>query len=192
MSQVPAEDHCIVADAAAWRAWLDANEDTHPGVWLVLAKKGTTEPTTLSYDQALDEALCGGWIDGQKQSRDQATFLQRFTPRRPKSVWSVRNTGLVQNLIDDGRMRERGHAEIERAKADGRWDRAYAGAANATMPEDLLAAIAAVPEAQASYEALNATSRFALYFRVTTAHSAATREKRIAALVQRLAAGEAL
>ena len=182
----------MVADAAAWRAWLDANEATHDGVWLVLAKKGTTSPTSLRYDEALDEALCSGWIDGQKHSRDEATFLQRFTPRRGRSIWSVRNTRIVQELIDAGRMRERGHAEIERAKADGRWDRAYEGAATATLPDDLAAAIAAVPEAQAAFGALNAASRYSLYFRITTATSPAARQQRIDETVQRLANGETL
>ena len=127
----------VVLDADAWRAWLVAHEDEPDGVWLVLAKKGTTEPTTLTYAQALDEALCSGWIDGQKRSRDAATFLQRFTPRRKASLWSERNIGLVATLTAAGRMRDRGQAEVDRAKADGRWDRAYAGAATATVPEDL-------------------------------------------------------
>src|SRR6478609_5320658 len=113
----------VVADAAAWRAWLDDNEDLSDGVWLVLAKKGTTAPTTLTYTQALDEALCSGWIDGQKASLDAATFLQRFTPRRAASLWSARNVRIVERLVEEGRMRPRGHAEIDRAKADGRWAR---------------------------------------------------------------------
>ena len=110
----------VVADRAAWRAWLDANEESSDGVWLLLAKKGTTEPTTLSYAEALDEALCSGWIDGQKRSHDAACFLQRFTPRRRASLWSQRNIGLVEGLIGEGRMRARGQSEIDRAKADGR------------------------------------------------------------------------
>ncbi len=109
-----------VKDAAAWRAWLDANEHTSDGVWLVLAKKGTVEPTSLSYTEALDEALCSGWIDGQKKSFDSVVFLQRFTPRRKRSIWSLRKTGIVEQLIAQGRMRERGMSEIELAKADGR------------------------------------------------------------------------
>lgn len=110
-----------VKDVTAWRAWLDANEHTSDGVWLVLAKKGTVEPTSLSYAEALDEALCSGWIDGQKKSFDSVVFLQRFTPRRKRSIWSLRKTGIVEQLIAQGRMRERGMSEIELAKADGRW-----------------------------------------------------------------------
>lgn len=127
----------VLPDVAAWRAWLDDHEHEPDGVWLVLAKKGVTEPTTLTYDTALDEALCSGWIDGQRRGRDHSTYRQRFTPRRKASLWSQRNLGLVAALIAEGRMRERGHAEIERAKGDGRWDRAYAGSATATVPEDL-------------------------------------------------------
>ncbi|CAO5163483.1 hypothetical protein FAIPA1_230058 [Frankia sp. AiPs1] len=126
-----------VADRVAWRAWLDVNEDVSDGVWLVLAKKGTTSPTSLRYDLALEEVLCSGWIDGQKKSGDAATFQIRFTPRRKASLWSQRNTALVARLIDEGRMRPRGQAEVERAQADGRWDRAYPGAADAQIPDDL-------------------------------------------------------
>src|SRR6188768_4590729 len=108
----------IVSDAAAFRAWLDANRDRSEGVWLVLAKKGMTDPTSLTYPQALEEALCQGWIDGQKRSRDAATFAQRFTPRRRSSQWSKRNLGIAEELIAEGRMRPGGLAEIARAKAD--------------------------------------------------------------------------
>src|SRR5688572_20679235 len=117
----------IVSDAAAFRDWLDANQDSSDGVWLVLAKKNTTDPTSLTYAQALDEALCQGWIDGQRRSRDATTFTQRFTPRRRASRWSKRNVGLAEGLIAEGRMLPSGLAEIERAKADGRWAAAYSG-----------------------------------------------------------------
>ena len=136
-------DALVVADAAAWRAWLDANEDTSDGVHLALAKKGVVSPTTLRYDEALEEALCSGWIDGPKNSIDDAVFAQRFTPRRRASLWSTRNVGIVSALIADHRMRPRGQDEIDRAKADGRWDRAYAGSSTAEVPEDLAAALAA-------------------------------------------------
>ena len=178
----------IVADAAAWRAWLDKHEDEPEGVWLVLAKKGRAAPTTLTYDQALDEALCSGWIDGQVRGRDADTHLQRFTPRRRASPWSERNTGIVQRLIDEGRMRERGHAEIERAKADGRWGRAYAGSATIQVPDDLTAALADVPGAEARLASLNRQERFALLYGITTAATPATRTKRIASAVARLGA----
>ena len=180
----------VLPDVAAWRAWLDANEDTHDGLWLRLAKKGTTEPTSLSYDQALDEALCSGWIDGQKKSFDAATFVQRFTPRRKASMWSQRNVGLVAGLIAEGRMRPRGQAEIERAKGDGRWDRAYAGSKDIAVPDDLAVILAANPSAAAAFQRLNAQNRYAVLFRIHTAPSAASREKRLTALVAMLEAGQ--
>lgn len=180
----------VVADQAAWRTWLDANEDASDGVWLLLAKKGTTEPTTLSYAEALDEALCSGWIDGQKRSHDAACFLQRFTPRRRASLWSQRNIGLVAGLIGEGRMRARGQAEIDRAKADGRWERAYAGSSTIEVPDDLAAALAAAPGASELFGRLNATNRYAVLHRVTTAPSATSRANRIAKLVGGLERGE--
>ncbi len=114
---MPEAPELIVDDAARWRSWLDTHEDTSDGVWLVLAKKGTTSPTSLTYAQALDEALCSGWIDGRKQSRDAATFRQHFTPRRARSMWSKRNVDHVARLTDEGRMRPRGADEIARAHA---------------------------------------------------------------------------
>jgi uncharacterized protein YdeI (YjbR/CyaY-like superfamily) len=180
----------IVADAAAWRAWLDANEDASDGVWLVLAKKGTTEPTSLSYAQAVDEALCSGWIDGQKRSRDETTFIERFTPRRSASLWSQRNIGLVEALIAEGRMRARGHAEIERAKSDGRWERAYASSRTAAIPEDLAAALEVSTAAAATFATLNAANRYSVIHRIITAPSATSRGNRLAKLIGMLEAGE--
>jgi uncharacterized protein YdeI (YjbR/CyaY-like superfamily) len=120
----------ILDDATAWRVWLTDHHASQPGVWLVLAKKGTVEPTSLVYDQALEEALCHGWIDGQARRRDETTYRQRFTPRRKKSSWSQRNVGIVTRLISEGRMHPAGVAEVERAKGDGRWDAASAGQAS--------------------------------------------------------------
>jgi len=184
------DEDLVLPDTAAWRAWLDAHEDEPDGVWLVLAKKGTTEPTTLTYDQALDEALCSGWIDGQKRGRDTATFRQRFTPRRRASLWSQRNIGLVAALEDAGRMRPRGRAEVDRAKGDGRWDRAYAGAATVAVPDDLRAALDASPAAAALFADLDATNRYAVLHRVVTAPSDTARANRIAKLVAGLADGQ--
>ncbi|OHV29662.1 hypothetical protein CC117_28680 [Parafrankia colletiae] len=181
-----------VADVAAWRAWLDVNEAVSDGVWLLLAKKGTTSPTSLSYELALHEALCSGWIDGQKKSVDAATFRLRFTPRRRNSLWSLRNTGLVARLIEEGRMRPRGHAEIDRAKADGRWDRAYAGAATATVPDDLAAALAASPAAGSAFAELNRRDRYAVLHRILAAPSPSSRANRLAKLVAMLERGEPL
>ncbi|MEV7933961.1 YdeI/OmpD-associated family protein [Curtobacterium sp. NPDC089185] len=184
------DEDLVLPDAAAWRRWLDAHEDDPDGVWLVLAKKGTTEPTTLTYDQALDEALCSGWIDGQKRGRDTATFRQRFTPRRRASLWSERNVGLVAALEDAGRMRDRGRAEVDRARADGRWDRAYAGAASVVVPDDLRAALDASPAAAALFADLDGTNRYAVLHRVVTAPSDTARANRIAKLVAGLAVGD--
>lgn len=184
-------DHLVVADRTAWRAWLDRHETDSDGVWLVLAKKGTLEPTALTYQEALLEALCSGWIDGQRRSRDEATFLQRYTPRRATSLWSVRNIALVEALIAEGRMRPAGHAEIGRAKADGRWDRAYAGAATVEVPEDLRAALDASPSAAAAFEGLTGQNRYSVLHRIITAPSEPSRANRLAKLVAMLERGEA-
>lgn len=183
----PDDAPLVVRDAAAWRAWLDAHEHDPHGVWLVLAKKGTVEPTSLTYAQALDEALCSGWIDGQKRSRDEATFLQRFTPRRPRSIWSQRNVEHVARLVGDGRMRERGDAEVALARADGRWDRAYAGSATAEVPADLLAALDAVPAARAAFDALDRQGRYSVLHPLMVAPGPEVRAQRIARAVARLA-----
>lgn len=115
-----------LADAPAWREWLNEHQEGSTGVWLVLAKKGTIEPTSLTYDQALDEALCHGWIDSQARRRDETTYRQRFTPRRTRSSWSERNVGIVARLVTEGRMQPAGLAEVERAQRDGRWGTALA------------------------------------------------------------------
>jgi uncharacterized protein YdeI (YjbR/CyaY-like superfamily) len=186
-----AHDLLTVPDRAAWRAWLDANEETSDGVWLVLAKKGTTDPTSLTYAEALDEALCSGWIDGQTASIDERVFRRRFTPRRKASLWSERNIGLVATLTAEGRMRPAGIREVERAQADGRWERAYAGQASASEPEDLLAALAAVPAAASTFATLSKVNRYAVIHRVTTAPNATVRANRLAKLVAMLERGEA-
>ncbi len=178
-------------DRTAWRAWLDAHEESSDGVWLVLAKKGTTDPTSLTYAEALDEALCSGWIDGQTASIDERVFRRRFTPRRKASLWSERNIGLVATLTAEGRMRPAGIREVERAQADGRWERAYAGPASAAEPEDLLAALAASPAAAATFATLSKVNRYAVIHRVSTAPNATVRANRLARLVAMLERGEA-
>jgi len=186
---VPTDDATptlTVPDSAAWRAWLDAHEDASDGVWLVLARKGTVDPTSLTYAQALDEALCSGWIDGQKRSRDATTFLQRFTPRRARSLWSARNVEHVARLVADGRMRPRGQAEVDRAQADGRWDRAYAGSAAAEVPDDLLAALDAVPGARDRFEALTRQQRYSVLHPLMTAATPEARATRLARAVAAL------
>ncbi|HVJ96165.1 MAG TPA: YdeI/OmpD-associated family protein [Acidimicrobiia bacterium] len=182
----------IVADAGAFRVWLAKNRDTSDGVWLVLAKKGTTEPTSLTYAQALEEALCQGWIDGQKRSRDATTFTQRFTPRRRASPWSKRNVGIAEELIAVGRMQPAGLAEIERAQADGRWAAAYSGQAEASVPADFAAALAANPAAEKMFAELNGANRFAIRYRIETAKRAETRARRIDQFVEMLARGETI
>ena len=182
----------VVVDARAWRAWLTEHHQDPTGVWLVLAKKGTTSPTSLNYDQALDEALCQGWIDGQVRRRDDTTYVQRFTQRTTRSSWSKRNVGLVERLIADGLMRPAGLAAVERAKADGRWEAAYAGPASIEVPPDLAAALVAEPRAQAMFAILTSQNRYAVLFRIHSAKRADTRAKRIEKFVAMLARGETI
>ena len=181
----------IVADAAAWHTWLGEHH-AEAGVWLVLAKKGTTEPTSLSYEQALEEALCHGWIDGQIGRRDERTFRQRFTPRRARSAWSKRNVGHVERLLREGRMHPAGVAQVERAKADGRLEAAYAGQASIEVPDDLATALAAEPRAQAMFEILTSQNRYAVLYRIDAAKRASTRARRIEQYVAMLARGETI
>jgi uncharacterized protein YdeI (YjbR/CyaY-like superfamily) len=180
----------IVAHARAWRAWLAKHHDARPGVWLVLAKKGTTEPTSLSYDEALQEALCHGWIDGQVSRRDGGTFRQRFTPRRARSAWSKRNVGIAERLVREKRMHQAGLRAIEQAKADGRWQAAYAGPATIAVPDDLAAALAAEPKAQAMFEILTSQNRYSVLLRIDSAKRSDTRARRIEQFVAMLARGE--
>jgi len=182
----------IVRDAEAWRTWLAKHHADPAGVWLVLAKKGTEKPTSLTHDQALEEALCHGWIDGQAGRRDDTTYRQRFTPRRKRSAWSKRNTGIAERLEEEGRMHPAGRAEVERARADGRWDAAYAGPASIEVPPDLTEALAAEPKAQAMFEALNSQNRYAVLYRVATAKRAETRARKIEQFVAMLARGETI
>jgi uncharacterized protein YdeI (YjbR/CyaY-like superfamily) len=180
----------LVADAAAWRGWLAEHHRTSPGVRLVLAKRGRPAPTVLVYDDALEEALCHGWIDGQVGRRDEDTFLQRFTPRRPRSRWSARNVGLVERLRSEGRMQPMGEEEVARAVADGRWEQAYAGPATATVPDDLAAALRASPGAEAAWAGLTSQNRYAILFRLGEARRAKTRAARIEGFVAMLERGE--
>jgi uncharacterized protein YdeI (YjbR/CyaY-like superfamily) len=182
----------IVADAAAWHAWLAGHHAEGTGVWLVLAKKGTAEPTSLTYEQALDEALCHGWIDGQVRRRDELTFRQRFTPRRARSAWSKRNVGHVERLLREGRMHPAGIAQVECAKEDGRWEAAYAGQASIEVPPDLASALAAEPRAQAMFEILSSQNRYAVLYRIDTAKRPDTRGRRIEQYVAMLSRGETL
>jgi uncharacterized protein YdeI (YjbR/CyaY-like superfamily) len=180
----------IVADSSAWRAWLQTHCEEDLGVWLVLAKKGNSEPTTLTYDQALEEALCHGWIDGQVKRRDERTYRQRFTPRRPRSPWSKRNVGIVERLLGEGRMQPAGLAAVTRAKEDGRWEAAYQGQRTIEVPADLAAALAANPRAQAMFDVLTSQNRYAVLYRIHAAKRSDTRIRRVESFVEMLARGE--
>ena len=182
----------LVADAAEWRTWLSSHRSKSQGVWLVLAKKGTTHPTTLTYDEALDEAVCFGWIDGQLGRRDSATFRRRFTPRNARSPWSQRNVTIAERLSASGRMHRSGEDEVRRAKADGRWNTAYAGQASVEVPEDLAIALAANPRAQAMFLKLTSANRYSILYRIGSAKKIETRARRIEESVEMLARGETI
>jgi uncharacterized protein YdeI (YjbR/CyaY-like superfamily) len=175
-------------DQAALEEWLEAEHATAPGLYVKIAKKGTGVPS-INWEQMVEVLLCFGWIDGRANRLDDRFYLQRVTPRRAKSVWSLKNVTTVERLIAEGRMRPAGLAAVEAARADGRWDRAYAGPATITVPEDLAAALAAAPAALAAFEGLGGSDRYAVLWRVHTAASPATRSRRIAALVESLAEG---
>ncbi|WP_394251242.1 YdeI/OmpD-associated family protein [Arthrobacter pityocampae] len=181
----------LLPDAPAWRAWLEENHASSPGVWLIEHKRGGTT-TALTYAQALDEALCFGWIDGQAKSRDDSSYLQRFTPRGPRSIWSVRNQGHIERLRADGRMREAGERAVAAAQADGRWERAYAGPATAEMPVELTAAIEADDAALATFRTLSSQNRYAMIFRLSQLKTDAAKERNITKFVAMLARGETL
>jgi uncharacterized protein YdeI (YjbR/CyaY-like superfamily) len=181
----------LFKSAKAFETWLKKNHATSEGLWLKIAKRGANEPS-VTYPQAVEIALCWGWIDGQKKGLDDQHFLQRFTPRRARSIWSKINVDKAQALIAAGRMQAPGHAQIEAAKADGRWAQAYDGARTSTVPEDLAAALEAEPRAKAFFATINATNRYAVLWRVQTAAKAETRARRIAQLVAMLARGETI
>jgi uncharacterized protein YdeI (YjbR/CyaY-like superfamily) len=182
----------LIPDGDAWGAWLGDHHDEVPGVWLVLAKKGTTEPTSLGYDEALEQALCHGWIDGQVRRRDELTYRQRFTPRRARSKWSRRNVSLVERLLADGRMHPAGVAAMERAKTDGNWQVAYEGQAAIEVPDDLARALAGDRAAQATFETLTSQNRYAILYRIETLKRADARARRIEKYVTMLARGDAI
>ncbi|HUP15212.1 MAG TPA: YdeI/OmpD-associated family protein [Acidimicrobiia bacterium] len=176
---------------AAWQEWLEENHASSDGLWLKIAKKASGIPS-ITYQEAVDWALSYGWIDGQRQSFDDQWFLQRFTPRRSRSRWSQINRDKVQTLIGRGLMRPAGFQEIERAKADGRWDDAYASPTNMDVPDDLQLALDADPAAAAAFEALNASSRYSILYRVHHTKVPAARALRIEALVAMLNMGDPL
>jgi len=175
-------------DQAALEAWLETEGATADGVYVKLAKKGAGVPS-VTYAELVEACLVYGWIDGRSNRLDDRFYLQRITPRRARSVWSQKNVEAVEALMEAGRMRPAGLAAVDAARADGRWERAYAGSATITVPDDLAAALAAEPKAQAEFEALDGANRYAVLWRVHTAASEQTRSKRIATIVQMLAEG---
>ena len=188
---MPEQPIIAFSSAAEFRRWLTQNHAEHPGVWIQIARKGSGIPS-VTYAEALDEALCLGWIDGQKKSLDATAYLQKFTRRGKRSVWSKINVGHVARLEQAGRMKPAGIAAVEAAKADGRWEAAYQSFSTAEVPEDFLAALGKEPKAKAFFETLNKTQRYGFLFRITTAKKAETRSKRIAEFVGMLKRGEKL
>lgn len=173
----------------AWESWLESHSGDAPGVWLRLAKKAAPL-ASISYAEALEVALCHGWIDSQKRSHDEASWLQKFTPRGPRSIWSRVNREKAQELMEAGRMRPAGLLEVERAKEDGRWDAAYDSQRTATVPEDLQAELDRNPAAAAFFATLNGANRYAILFRIQTAKRPETRARKIAELVAMLERNE--
>jgi len=181
----------LFASADDWEAWLESNHGRSPGVWLKIARRGA-ETTSLTYAQALEVALLFGWIDGQKGALDTTFWLQKFTPRGPKSRWSQVNRASALRLTEEGRMRPAGLAAIESANADGRWGAAYEPQSRATVPADVQRALASNAAAQSFFETLDSHNRYAVLYRVNDAKSPETRAKRIATYVEMLAQGETL
>jgi uncharacterized protein YdeI (YjbR/CyaY-like superfamily) len=179
------------ASKAEFRAWLAENHAISDGVWVKIAKKGTGVES-VAVTETLDVSLCFGWIDGQRKAFDEIYFLQKYTPRRSRSKWSKRNVGLVAKLIEAGEMHAAGHAEIERAKADGRWEAAYDSAANIQVPPDLQAELDARPDAAAAFAALNSANRYSILFRLHDAKKPETRARRLEKFVAMLERGETL
>jgi uncharacterized protein YdeI (YjbR/CyaY-like superfamily) len=175
----------------AWAAWLEKNHTKSSGVWLQLAKKASGV-ASVTYDEALEVALCYGWIDGQKKSYDETSWLQKFTPRKAKSIWSKVNVGKAERLIASGHMKKAGLEAIESAKKDGRWEAAYDSQSRATVPEDFQAELDKNAKAKAFFTTLNSTNRYAILFRIQTAKKAETRVKRIQQFITMLEKNEKL
>jgi uncharacterized protein YdeI (YjbR/CyaY-like superfamily) len=179
------------ADQGAWREWLDANHQSTTGVWLKFAKKGS--PTrTVTYAEAIEEALCYGWIDGQARGFDEHFYLQRFTPRRPKSKWSQINREKATRLLAEGRIRPAGLTQIEAAKADGRWDAAYPPQSAAPLPADFQDALDRNPKAKQFFGTLTGTARYAFLYRLHNVTKPESRAKRIAGYIELLNEGKTL
>ena len=181
----------LFKSARAFETWLKQHHASSEGLWLKIAKRGTDE-TSVSYAEAVEIALCWGWIDGQKKGLDAHHFLQRFTPRRARSIWSKINVDKATALIKKGRMQAAGLAQVEAAKADGRWAKAYDGARTSVIPEDLAKALDALPKAKAFFSKIDAANRYAVLWLIQTATKTETRAKRIVQLVEMLGRGETI
>ncbi len=190
---MPTAEQPIVpfTNAKAFRRWLKTNHAMHQGIWMQLAKKDSGIPS-ITYAEALDEALCYGWIDGQKKSQDAQHWLQKFTRRGPRSVWSQINIAHIERLTSEGRMQPTGQAAVDAAKTDGRWEQAYHSSRNHELPEDLLTAVSKNVKAQAFLDTLNKANRYAIYFRLTTARKPETRARRFEQLLEMLKRGQKL
>ena len=187
MSDEPAT--LVFSSQEEWERWLEEHHDTPAGVWLKIARKGT-DIESVTHAEALESALCFGWIDGQRKSLDEGYFLQKFTPRRKRSRWSQVNRDKATELIEQGRRRPPGLAEVERAREDGRWDAAYASPSRITVPDDLQRELDSSPAAKALFEELDSRNRYAILYQVEEARRPETRARRIEKFVAMLAAGE--
>ena len=188
---MPEQPIIAFVSAARFRQWLARHHTDHPGIWLKIARKASGIPT-VTYAEALDEALCFGWIDSQKKAFDETAFLQKFTKRGKRSVWSKINVAHVARLEKEGRMKAAGLAAVAAAKADGRWEAAYPSFSTAEMPEDFRAALTQEPEAKAFFDTLNKTQRYGFFVRIAVAKKPETRSKRITDFVAMLKRGEKL
>lgn len=187
---MPRDDLPILefADQAAWQRWLHQSHDSSPGIWIKIAKKASGIPT-VTHAEALEEALCYGWIDGQRAPHDETHFLQRFTPRRPRSNWSQVNRDHATRLIEQGRMTPAGMAQIEAAKKDGRWEAAYPPQSSLTVPEDFQRALDENPAAKEFFSTLRGVRRYSFIYRISAAKRPETRARRIREFVTMLAEG---
>src|SRR4051812_36851269 len=186
-----ASETVAFASGAEWEEWLEANHATSDGLWIKIAKKDSGIES-VRYPEVLESALCFGWIDGRREALDQRYFLQRFTPRRSRSKWSRINRDKAERLIAEGRMRPAGHAEVERARSDGRWKAAYEGQKRMTVPEDLQRELDSRPEAEAFFAELSSQNRYAILYRLQDAKKPETRARRLAKFVEMLEAGETI
>ena len=173
----------------AFEKWLSKNHDYAEGIWLKFYKKDSGEKS-ITHEEAIHEALCYGWIDGQANKFDDISWIQKFTPRRPRSIWSKRNIAIIERLTELGKMKPSGAAEVEKARADGRWEKAYDSPANMTVPPDFMKALSKNKKAKTFFESLNKTNKYAICWRLQTAKKPETKEKRIKAIIEMLAKGE--